>query len=305
LECGSDCNKIRPSKSKRKEDRGEIENLLEDEDDYSQEIYLYCREREKRFHVSSNFLVVQPEINDRLRKIMIDWVIKLHHALQLLPETLYLSVNIMDRYLCIAQFRKDIYQLIAISAVLAASKYEEVHPPQIEDFLTVTRNLFSRNQIIKMEYILLVSLSFNLSSPSSFQFLEYFLHFVGADETEMVISYYLLESTLMDPIFYSLLPSQIASGVIYLSNLMQSETLPWPNSLSELTNYSVEMVKPWAALIRNHLSRLRTSTTLKGIVKKYQSEEFYQVAFLSLPKVFLNESWGNGKMVFFGRKKYH
>jgi cyclin B len=276
--------KIRPSKSLKKHEVVlEVFDDEEDENDNEKDIYLYCRAQEKKVNIPCNFLSSQPEINDRLRKIMIDWVIKLHYALRLSPVTLYLSVNILDRYSCVSLIKKDIYQLVAISAVLAASKYEEVQPPQIDDLMAVTRNMFSRSQIIKMEYILLVSLSFNLSVPSPLVFLEYYLQLMDVDEIHRILSHYILESTLMDTTFYSLLPSQIAAGTVYLSNFIQIEN-PWPSSLIELTGYSRDDVRSWALMIRNHLSRLRTSTSLKGIIKKYLSEEFFQVSSLSLPK---------------------
>jgi len=215
---------------------------------------------------------------------MIDWVIKLNTALQLLPETLYLSVNIIDRYLSVSQVRKDIYQLVAIASVLAASKYEEVYPPLIDDFLTVTRHLFTRDQIIKMEYIILAALSYELAIPTSLQFMRHYILMMDIDETYVALSQFILESTLMDTLFYSLLPSQIAAGVIYLTNMTQMRIL-WPERLEDFIGYSEEVVRPWASLIRNHLVRLKGSTTLKGILKKYQSEEFLEVALIELPKV--------------------
>jgi len=283
LECD---NKERPLKKPEtsQEPKLFLDEPEEPQDDYHQEIFIYYKESEKKFPICSSFIISQPEITERLRKIMIDWMIKLHTALQLQPETLYLSINIMDRYLSVSQVRKDIYQLIAVSSVLAASKYEEVYPPLIDDFLTVTRNLFSRQQIVKMEYILLATLSYELSVPTSLQFMRHYLLYIETDEIYLALSHLLLESTLMDTLFYTLLPSQVAAGVIFLTNITQLYP-PWSNTLTELTGYSIEMVRPWASLVRNHFLRLKSSTTLKGLMKKYTTEDLFQVAKLALPQV--------------------
>ena len=39
------------------------------------------------------------EINERMRALLIDWLIQVHSRFQLLQETLYLTVAILDRFL--------------------------------------------------------------------------------------------------------------------------------------------------------------------------------------------------------------
>lgn len=45
------------------------------------------------------YITNQTDINEKMRAILIDWLIEVHLKFKLLPETLFLTVNIIDRYL--------------------------------------------------------------------------------------------------------------------------------------------------------------------------------------------------------------
>ena len=94
--------------------------------EYAKDIYMYMRELEQRFHVKPNYMGAQPEINERMRCILVDWLIQVHHRFSLLQETLYLTVSIIDRYLATHTVTKSKLQLVGVTAMLLASKYEEM-----------------------------------------------------------------------------------------------------------------------------------------------------------------------------------
>jgi len=67
--------------------------------EYVNEIYAYLRQLETRYPIRSQHLVIQTELNGRMRGILIDWLVQVHLRFHLLQETLYLTVAIIDRYL--------------------------------------------------------------------------------------------------------------------------------------------------------------------------------------------------------------
>jgi len=73
----------------------------------------------------------QPEINERMRSILIDWLIEVHQKFELNQETLYLTINIVDRYLAVTTTSRRELQLVGMSAMLIASKYEEIWAPEV------------------------------------------------------------------------------------------------------------------------------------------------------------------------------
>jgi len=64
-----------------------------------------------------------------MRGILVDWVIEVHLRFRLLPETLFLTINIIDRYLEKTIMERVRLQLVAVAALLIASKYEEIYVP--------------------------------------------------------------------------------------------------------------------------------------------------------------------------------
>ena len=111
---------------------------------------------------NSFYMRMQTDINENVRAILIDWLIGIHAKFKLLPETLYLTVNIIDRYFSMFQVKKSEVQLVGITALLITTKYEEIYPPTVKDFIYLTDNTFTRQQILTMEFKILFSLEFDM-----------------------------------------------------------------------------------------------------------------------------------------------
>ena len=79
----------------------------------------------------SSYMSSQAEISERMRAILIDWIIEVQYRLILMPETLYLTVYIIDQYLSMESVPRKELQLVGISAMLIASKYEETWAPLV------------------------------------------------------------------------------------------------------------------------------------------------------------------------------
>lgn len=89
-------------------------------------------------YANPNCLGTQEEINVKMRRILIDWLIDVHMKFKLLPETLFITINLVDRYTELKQIKRKNYQLIGVTCMLIASKYEEIYPPFIKDFIYIT-----------------------------------------------------------------------------------------------------------------------------------------------------------------------
>lgn len=84
---------------------------------------------ESRVH---DYIDMQPEINSKMRSILIDWLTDVHRKFELMPESLYLTINIVDRYLSMKTVPRRELQLVGISSMLIACKYEEIWAPEVE-----------------------------------------------------------------------------------------------------------------------------------------------------------------------------
>lgn len=73
----------------------------------------------------------QPEINPKMRAILADWIVEVTHKFELMPETLYLTIYIVDMFLSVQQVPRRELQLVGVAAMLIACKYEEIWAPEV------------------------------------------------------------------------------------------------------------------------------------------------------------------------------
>lgn len=137
---------------------------------YAHDIFEYYFKREKQF-IARDYIDEQPEITRSMRAILIDWIVELQDTLRLNHETIYLSVKIIDHYLSKAKCSKTLFQLLGCTAVLIASKYDSRLYPQIDAYLHVCDNAYTKEQMIEMEKNILSKINFDLGMPLSYRFL--------------------------------------------------------------------------------------------------------------------------------------
>ena len=106
------------------------------------------QETEKFTQPNGFYMRAQRDINENVRAILVDWIISVHSKFKLLPETLYLTINLIDRYFSLFQVRKSDVQLVGVAALLIATKYEEIYPPTVKDYIYLTDNTYTRQQIL-------------------------------------------------------------------------------------------------------------------------------------------------------------
>ena len=133
-----------------------------------------------------------------MRAILVDWIIEVHLKFKLLPETLFLTVSLIDRYLEKVQIMRTKLQLVGVTAMLIASKYEEIYAPEVRDFVFITDNAYTRQEIFEMEYSMLSQLEFSITAPSSYRFLERFAKVAGANSKLWNLARYLIELPLIE-----------------------------------------------------------------------------------------------------------
>ena len=90
-------------------------------------------------------------MKDTSRAFLIEWIIDVHRKFRLLPETLYVTVLIIDRFLSLKQIKKNQLHILGVTALLVSTKYEEIYPPELKDLLTVSENKFTKKEVLEME----------------------------------------------------------------------------------------------------------------------------------------------------------
>ena len=117
-----------------------------------------------------------------MRAILVDWLVDVHLKFKLAPETLFLAVNLIDRFIERKIVPKERLQLLGSTAMFVACKYEEIYPPELADFVFICDNLYSKQEILANEGDLVGILDFSLSFSSPLRFLHRFAFLSGSTE---------------------------------------------------------------------------------------------------------------------------
>ncbi|XP_071478562.1 G1/S-specific cyclin-E-like [Diadema antillarum] len=124
-----------------------------------------------------------PSLGERMRSILLDWLIEVCEVYRLHRETFYLAVDFVDRYLAANKnIPKTKLQLIGITALFIAAKLEEIYPPKLHEFAYVTDGACSDDEILNQELVILKALKWDLSPITVNTWLNAFMQICNADE---------------------------------------------------------------------------------------------------------------------------
>ena len=188
--------------------------------EYVVEIFDYLQTLEETTMPNPDYMDHQEHLEWHLRGVLIDWLIEVHTRFHLLPETLFLAVNIIDRFLSTRVVELDKLQLVGITAMFIASKYEEVLSPHVQNFKHVADDGFSEEEILKAERFVLAALNYDLSYPNPMNFLRRISKADNYDIQTRTLGKYLLEISLLDHRFMRYNPSHVAAASMYLARMI-------------------------------------------------------------------------------------
>ncbi|KAG8055070.1 hypothetical protein GUJ93_ZPchr0001g32630 [Zizania palustris] len=151
--------------------------------DYIEDIYKFYKLAENECR-PCDYINSQVEINSKMRAILVDWIIEVHHKFELMPETLYLSMYVIDRYLSMQPVLRRELQLVGVSSMLIACKYEEIWAPEVSDFIQISDSAYTREQILSMEKRILNRLQWNLTVPTPYVFVVRYLKAAASADIE-------------------------------------------------------------------------------------------------------------------------
>ena len=163
---------------------------------------------------------IQTEIQWSMRSILIDWLVQVHHRFALLPETLFLAVNCVDRFLSVKIVSLGKLQLVGATAIFVAAKYEEINCPSVQEIVYMVDQGFSAEEILKAERFMLSMLQFELGFPGPMSFLRRISKADDYDLETRTLAKYFLEVTIIDERFVGSPSSFLAAGAHCLSLLM-------------------------------------------------------------------------------------
>ena len=161
----------------------------------------------------------QKEVDGTTRGALADWIIAAHRGMRMLPETLYLAINLLDRMLSEKQCSLSKLQLLGVTCLRIAAKYEETWCLAVDQFVALTEGAYTANQINGAERYILGTLDWNLSCPGPMSWLRRASKAEGYDATSRTVAKYLMEISVVDPVLCGVKSSLVAAAAIYLARL--------------------------------------------------------------------------------------
>ncbi|NWQ90600.1 CCNB2 protein, partial [Burhinus bistriatus] len=245
--------------------------------DYVKDIYLYLRELELQQSIRPHYLDGKT-LNGRMRALLVDWLVQVHSRLNLLQETLYMCVAVLDRFLQNHPVPRKTLQLVGVTALFLASKYEELITPCIEDFVYITDNAYTSNEVREMEIMILKELNFSLGRPLPLHFLRRASKAGEADVKQHTLAKYLMELTLIDYDMVHHHPSEIAAAALCLSQKVLGRN-KWGTKQQYYTGYTEEsLVMTMKHMAKNVVKVNKKLTKYTSVRSKYAAVELLAIS---------------------------
>lgn len=188
--------------------------------EYGDEIFDYMKHLEVKMLPNAHYMDNQHEIQWSMRSVLMDWLVQVHHRFNLLPETLFLCVNYIDRFLSCKVVSLAKLQLVGATAIFIAAKYEEINCPSVQEIVYMVDGGYTIDEILKAERFMLTMLQFELGWPGPMSFLRRISKADDYDLETRTLAKYFLEVTLMDERFIGSPPSFTAATSHCLSRMM-------------------------------------------------------------------------------------
>lgn len=256
--------------------------------EYAADIYLYLRLLEDRLSVQPNHMDGGC-VTGKMREVLIDWLVQVHLKFKLLPETLYLCVGLLDRFL-----QKDNtlqparLQMAGVTAMWIASKFEEIYAPELNDFIVIADHSFTGEQVRAMERKMLAALHFEPSRPLPLHFLRRCSKAGMVDSRQHALAKYLMELSLQEYSLAHVAPSRLAAAALCLSLqvLADEETTSWSEQMHHYSFYSQQQLQPLvcrlAALAQTAFSKVTDQRAKRAAVaRKYANKKFFCISTMA------------------------
>merc|ERR1711970_1558280 len=254
--------------------------------EYTQDMYAYLRSVEPLSAVEANHLL-GCSINEKMRAVLVDWLVEVQIQFKLLQETLFSTISIVDRFLAVEgpTITRSKLQLVGVAAMFLASKVEEVYAPACSDFVYITDQAYTEADIKQMEMKILQTLKFSLFEPLSLHFLRRYSKAGDVDVLQHSLAKFAIELALVE---YDLVPvpgSKLAASALCLSLMLleprEKQSSVWSETLAYYSGYSREELTPTISRLAKTLSgSFLKSSKMEAIRNKYKGAKFMKVADL-------------------------
>lgn len=259
--------------------------------EYVVEIFQYMKQTELITLPNPEYMASQKELAWSMRGILLDWLVQVHARFRLLPETLFLCVNIIDRFLSARVVSLAKLQLVGITCLFVASKVEEIVAPSVSHFLHCADSSYTESEILLAERYVLKTIDWNLSYPNPMHFLRRISKADDYDVKSRTMGKYLLEVGTLEWRLLATPPSLVAAAATWLGRLILGND-KWSANHAHYSSYAESSIIPTANLMLNYILK---PIRHESFYKKYAGKRFMKVSILV--REWALERWEEGEQM--------
>ncbi|KAG8976692.1 G2/mitotic-specific cyclin [Tulasnella sp. 427] len=213
--------------------------------EYASEIFEYLRKLEATILPDPDYMKMQPELTWSTRGTLADWMLALHNSLKLLPETYWLAMNLLDRFLSRRSVALAKFQLLGVACHMAAAKYTEILAPTARQWVTSSDGSFTKRTLILAERYILKVLEFKVGSPNPLDFLRRISKVDDYDAQLRALAKFLALIQCFTPGLLGIPPSLLAASAYWLARVCL-ERFNWTDKHVEYSGYNEDQLIPHA-----------------------------------------------------------
>jgi len=223
---------------------------------------------------------MQPDLTPKMRTILMDWLIEVHMKYRLRSETLHLTVNLIDRHLSRMPIVRRRLQLIGVCAMFIAAKFEEITPPEINDWVYITDKAYTKEELLGMECTMLSALSFKIVVPTAAHFFHGLQKANGCNDMHRSLAQYILELSILDIQTLHFAPSHLVAAALLLSNEILERRPAWPSLMASQSRHTEPELRTCVELLRRLFDsdRMAAGGQWQAVHKKFSLKEHHSVA---------------------------
>ncbi|KAJ7890237.1 cyclin-like protein, partial [Mycena leptocephala] len=209
--------------------------------EYAEDIFKYMGSVEEKILPKANYMTHQTELTWGKRQVLVDWLVDVHSRYHMLPETLWITVNIMDRFLAShLPINSTKLQLVGVTAMFIAAKYEEGSARSVEELVYMAGNAYNKREILRAEKTILQTLEFRISHYCSPYSWISKISEAGSDAVQTALGKFLTEVTLLDYRFTGFKPSLVAAVGVFSARRMLGRA--WTSAFEYSSGYTEEQL---------------------------------------------------------------
>jgi G2/mitotic-specific cyclin 2 len=163
---------------------------------------------------------MQRELAWNMRGILVDFIIQLHTRFRMQQETLFLTVNVIDRFLSIRECSVTKFQLVGCAAFFIASKCEETIAPSYQHLVQASEGAFTDQELLNAERYILRTLNWDLSYPNPLNFLRRASKADDYDVHNRTLGKFLIEIGVVEWRLVACPPSLLAAAAMWIARLI-------------------------------------------------------------------------------------